>query len=122
MLIWIHRMHVIEEIKQLTASLNEHNHRYYVEDEPSVPDAEYDRLLNRLKALEADNPDLCLATSPTQRVGGVALAKFEQIIHLKPMLSLDNVFSEEEFDAFYKRISDKVNQAPTFAVSQNLMA
>ncbi|NRD74346.1 NAD-dependent DNA ligase LigA [Shewanella sp. VB17] len=113
-------MHVIEEIKQLTASLNEHNHRYYVEDEPSVPDAEYDRLLNRLKALEADNPDLCLATSPTQRVGGVALAKFEQIIHLKPMLSLDNVFSEEEFDAFYKRISDKVNQAPTFCCEPKL--
>ena len=113
-------MHAIEEIKQLTDTLNEHNHRYYVEDSPSVPDAEYDRLINRLKALETEHPELCLATSPTQRVGGVALAKFEQITHLKPMLSLDNVFSEEEFEAFYKRISGKTSEAPHFCCEPKL--
>ena len=113
-------MHVIDVIKQLTVTLNEHNYRYYVEDEPSVPDAEYDRLIHRLKELEADNPELCLASSPTQRVGGIALAKFDQITHLKPMLSLDNVFSEEEFEAFYKRISDKVTDVPTFCCEPKL--
>lgn len=113
-------MHAIEEIKQLTETINEHNHSYYVEDSPSVPDAEYDRLINRLKQLEGDNPHLCLPTSPTQRVGGMALAKFDQITHLKPMLSLDNVFSEEEFEAFYKRISDKTSEAPTFCCEPKL--
>lgn len=113
-------MHAIEEIKQLTDTLNEHNHRYYVEDSPSVPDAEYDRLIHRLKALETQHPELLLATSPTQRVGGVALAKFEQITHLKPMLSLDNVFSEVEFEAFYKRISGKTSEAPSFCCEPKL--
>jgi DNA ligase (NAD+) len=113
-------MHAIEEIKQLTDTLNEHNHRYYVEDSPSVPDAEFDRLIQRLKQLETEHPELLLATSPTQRVGGVALAKFEQITHLKPMLSLDNVFNEEEFEAFYKRISGKTSEAPSFCCEPKL--
>ncbi|RTR37889.1 NAD-dependent DNA ligase LigA [Shewanella canadensis] len=114
-------MHAIqEEIKQLTSVLNEHNYRYYVDDAPSVPDAEYDRLINRLKQLEAENPELCLPDSPTQRVGGAPLAKFNQITHLKPMLSLDNVFSEDEFDAFYKRISDKTSETPTFCCEPKL--
>jgi len=114
-------MHAIqEEINQLTSVLNEHNYRYYVDDAPSVPDAEYDRLINRLKQLEAENPELCLPDSPTQRVGGVALAKFDQITHLKPMLSLDNVFSEDEFNAFYKRISDKTSEPPTFCCEPKL--
>ncbi|ABZ77131.1 DNA ligase, NAD-dependent [Shewanella halifaxensis HAW-EB4] len=95
------------EIAQLTAELNQHNYRYYVDDSPSIPDSEYDRLLNRLKALETEHPQFCLADSPTQRVGGEALAKFEQIQHLKPMLSLDNVFDEQEFTAFNQRITDK---------------
>lgn len=95
------------EIAQLTAELNQHNYRYYVDDNPTIPDAEYDRLLNKLKALEAEHPEFCLADSPTQRVGGEALAKFEQIQHLKPMLSLDNVFDEAEFNAFNQRIVDK---------------
>jgi len=114
-------MHAIqEEIKQLTSVLNEHNYRYYVDDAPSVPDAEYDRLINRLKQLEAEHPELCWPDSPTQRVGGAPLAKFNQITHLKPMLSLDNVFSEDEFDAFYKRISDKTSEIPTFCCEPKL--
>ncbi|WP_299788652.1 NAD-dependent DNA ligase LigA [uncultured Shewanella sp.] len=114
-------MHAIQkEIKHLTSVLNEHNYRYYVDDAPTVPDAEYDRLINRLKQLEAEHPELCLPDSPTQRVGGVALAKFDQITHLKPMLSLDNVFSEDEFGAFYKRISDKTSETPTFCCEPKL--
>ena len=95
------------EILQLTQELNQHNMRYYVDDEPSIPDAEYDRLMQRLKTLETEHPDFALKDSPTQRVGGIPLAKFNQVQHLKPMLSLDNVFNNTEFDAFNKRITDK---------------
>lgn len=109
-----------QEIQQLTSELNQHNYRYYVDDAPSVPDAEYDRLMRRLQELEAQYPELALADSPTQRVGGEALAKFEQVTHLKPMLSLDNVFSEEEFNAFHKRVSDKTTTAPLFCCEPKL--
>lgn len=84
-----------DEIKQLTDELNQHNYRYYVDDAPSIPDAEYDRLMRRLQELEAEHPELALADSPTQRVGGEALSKFNQVTHLKPMLSLDNVLDRK---------------------------
>ena len=109
-----------QEIQQLTNEINQHNYRYYVDDAPSVPDAEYDRLMRRLQALEAQYPELALADSPTKRVGGEALAKFEQVTHLKPMLSLDNVFSEEEFNAFHKRVSDKITVSPQFCCEPKL--
>lgn len=96
------------EMSQLTQTINAHNYRYYVDDAPTVPDAEYDRLVKQLTALEQAHPSLCLSDSPIQRVGGEALAKFDQITHLKPMLSLDNVFDEEEFQAFNKRLTDRV--------------
>ncbi len=103
-------MRVIEnEIDQLTQAINQHNIRYYVDDAPSIPDAEYDRLMRRLIELEQAHPHLSLPDSPSKRVGGVALQKFEQITHLKPMLSLDNAFDAEDFSAFNKRITDKVD-------------
>ncbi|MDX1282104.1 NAD-dependent DNA ligase LigA [Shewanella colwelliana] len=111
---------ILKEIQQLTAEINQHNYRYYVDDEPSIPDAEYDRLMRRLQSLEAEHPHLALADSPTKRVGGEALAKFEQVTHLKPMLSLDNVFDEQEFTAFHKRISDKVGSDLTFCCEPKL--
>ncbi|MBT1445759.1 NAD-dependent DNA ligase LigA [Shewanella sp. JM162201] len=103
-------MQVQQEIQALVAEINRHNIAYYVEDAPSVPDAEYDRLMNRLKALEAAHPELATPDSPTQRVGGAPLDKFEQVTHLKPMLSLDNAFNEEDFIAFDKRLADKVGE------------
>ncbi|QYJ96318.1 NAD-dependent DNA ligase LigA [Shewanella alkalitolerans] len=109
-----------DEIKQLTDELNQHNYRYYVDDAPSIPDAEYDRLMRRLQELEAEHPELAQADSPTQRVGGEALSKFNQVTHLKPMLSLDNVFSEEEFNAFYKRVGDKLPETPAFCCEPKL--
>ncbi|MCG9696336.1 NAD-dependent DNA ligase LigA [Shewanella sp. Isolate11] len=109
-----------DEIKQLTSEINQHNYRYYVDDMPSIPDAEYDRLLRRLQALEAQYPQFAEPDSPTKRVGGEALAKFEQVTHLKPMLSLDNVFSETEFNAFYKRVSDKTVAEPAFCCEPKL--
>ena len=111
---------VAQEIAELTDTLNGHNYRYYVDDAPSIPDAEYDRLLKQLTVLETEHPEYCFPDSPTQRVGGVPLAKFDQITHLKPMLSLDNVFSDEEFEAFYNRINDKTETAPTFCCEPKL--
>ncbi|WP_420853471.1 NAD-dependent DNA ligase LigA [Shewanella polaris] len=102
-------MHAIQtEMDQLTDTINLHNIRYYVDDAPSIPDAEYDRLIKRLTALEHDYPQFKSADSPTQRVGGMALQKFAQITHLKPMLSLDNAFEQADFAAFNKRVTDKV--------------
>ncbi|WP_299005944.1 NAD-dependent DNA ligase LigA [uncultured Shewanella sp.] len=104
----------------LTQEINAHNYRYYVDDNPSIPDAEYDRLIRQLKALEQAHPEYCLADSPTQRVGGEALSKFDQIAHLKPMLSLDNVFNEADFEAFNKRLTDKVAQPLTYCCEPKL--
>ncbi|WP_144209206.1 NAD-dependent DNA ligase LigA [Shewanella donghaensis] len=97
------------EIQQITSELHRHNILYYVDDAPSIPDAEYDRLMQRLIALETAHPEFITVESPTQRVGGAPLAKFNQITHLKPMLSLDNAFEEADFEAFNKRITDKVD-------------
>ncbi|WOT03921.1 NAD-dependent DNA ligase LigA [Shewanella youngdeokensis] len=114
-------MHAIElEIAELTDQLNQHNYHYYVDDNPTIPDAEYDRLLKRLIELETEHPALLKADSPTQRVGGEALAKFEQITHLKPMLSLDNVFDESEFSAFHSRITDRVGTELTYCCEPKL--
>ncbi|WP_434926491.1 NAD-dependent DNA ligase LigA [Shewanella sp. HL-SH2] len=98
------------EIAQLSQVLNQHNINYYVDDAPTIPDAEYDRLMQRLIQLERDFPQFKSSESPSQRVGGLALAKFDQITHLKPMLSLDNAFEQADFEAFNKRITDKVGQ------------
>lgn len=98
------------EILQLTQELNEHNIRYYVDDAPSIPDAEYDRLMKRLIELELAYPQFAFTDSPSKRVGGSPLAKFNQVNHLKPMLSLDNAFSEVDFLAFNKRIADRVGE------------
>ncbi|MGB9088522.1 MAG: NAD-dependent DNA ligase LigA [Pseudomonas farsensis] len=91
-------------IHQLRAELDQHNYRYYVLDEPSVPDAEYDRLFNELKALEAENPHLVTPDSPTQRVGGAALSAFSQVRHEVPMLSLGNAFEEGDLRDFDRRV------------------
>ncbi|MCS4285609.1 DNA ligase (NAD+) [Pseudomonas sp. BIGb0278] len=97
-------------IHQLRAELDQHNYRYYVLDEPSIPDAEYDRLFNELKALEAEHPHLVTPDSPTQRVGGSALAAFSQIRHEVPMLSLGNAFEEADLREFDRRVVDGLDQ------------
>ncbi|MBQ4834545.1 NAD-dependent DNA ligase LigA [Pseudoalteromonas sp. MMG010] len=96
------------QITQLREVLEQHNYNYYVLDTPSIPDAEYDRLLRELSALETANPALLTPDSPTQKVGGAALSKFEQVNHQVPMLSLDNAFSEDEFNAFERRIKERL--------------
>jgi len=98
-----------KEIEELRKQLRYHSHRYYVLDDPHIPDAEYDRMYRRLLELEEQYPELVSHDSPTQRVGSKPLAAFEHIQHQMPMLSLDNVFSEDELKAFDQRIKDRLN-------------
>lgn len=93
-------------ILELRAELDQHNYRYHVLDEPSIPDAEYDRLFHELKALEAENPHLVTPDSPTQRVGSAALSAFTQVRHEVPMLSLGNAFEEADMREFDRRVTE----------------
>jgi DNA ligase (NAD+) len=88
---------------ELRRTLDHHNHRYYVLDDPEVSDGEYDKLLNELRDLEAEHPELRTPDSPTQRVGAEPLDKFDQVRHLQPMLSLANARNEEEMAAWVLR-------------------
>lgn len=97
-----------QRIQQLREDINRHNQNYYQFDAPQIPDADYDVLLRELQRLEADNPTLVTEDSPTQRVGSAPLQVFQQVQHQVPMLSLDNAFSDDEFEAFDKRVRDKV--------------
>ena len=94
------------EIQRLRDEIRQHDHRYYVLDDPLIPDAEYDRLFRRLQQLEQAHPELVEPDSPTQRVGGQPRAGFETVRHDPPMLSLNNVFSETEMEAFCRRVAE----------------
>ena len=93
-----------ERIEELTALLTQANYRYYVLDDPELPDFEYDRLLRELEELEAAHPELAAADSPTKRVGGEALSQFEKVAHPVPLMSLQDVFSMEELNEFLSKI------------------
>ena len=105
-------MSLQQQIDTLRQDLRRYEYEYHVLDNPTIPDAEYDRLFHQLKALEAAHPELIIADSPTQRVGAKPLSGFAQIRHEIPMLSLDNAFSDEEFYAFVKRIEDRLIRLP----------
>ncbi|CDG99247.1 DNA ligase [Xenorhabdus bovienii str. puntauvense] len=102
---------IIEKINKLRATLRHHEYLYHVMDAPEIPDAEYDRLMRELKVLEEQHPELITADSPTQRVGAAPLTAFEQVRHEIPMLSLDNVFDEESYLAFDKRVRDRLKDS-----------
>jgi DNA ligase (NAD+) len=93
---------------ELRRQLAHHDYRYYVLDDPEVPDAEYDRLMRDLRALEAAHPELITPDSPTQRVAGTPSASFGEVVHQVPMLSLDNAFTEEDVAAFDRRIHERL--------------
>jgi len=99
-------MEAKQRIQELTDLLNNANYRYYVLDDPTMPDFEYDRLLRELEILESENPSLALPDSPTQRVGGQALSKFEKVEHPVPLMSLQDVFSPEELRDFLKKVRE----------------
>ncbi|GGK73122.1 NAD-dependent DNA ligase LigA [Amphritea balenae] len=96
-------------LEQLRDQLRHYNHEYYVLDNPTVPDAEYDRIFQQLKQLEQQYPELVSTDSPTQRVGDKPLAAFNQVKHEMPMLSLDNAFDADDMRGFDKRVRDRLN-------------
>src|SRR5271157_4772036 len=92
------------EVGRLREQIDRHNYRYYVLDDPEVTDAEYDRLMRRLEALERDHPELLTPESPTQRVGAAPSERFGVVVHRQPMLSLANAMDAEEMVEFDQRI------------------
>ncbi|MBU3083791.1 NAD-dependent DNA ligase LigA [Acinetobacter seifertii] len=112
---------VIEQMRQLIQLIAKHNHAYYVMDQPTISDSEYDHLFHQLKALEEQNPELIQADSPTTKVGGQALSKFESVTHVVPMLSLGNVFNQEDLFAFARRVEERLpNQKVQYEVELKL--
>ncbi|TWI12643.1 NAD-dependent DNA ligase LigA [Aerolutibacter ruishenii] len=108
-------------IAELRKRLEDANYRYYVLDDPSIADAEYDRLLRELESLEADHPELSSPDSPTQRVGIAPAGAFAEVRHAIPMLSLGNAFSDEEVHDFVSRIEERLDRhAPRFSVEPKL--
>ena len=99
---------VIAQMRQLIQILAQHNHAYYVMDQPTIEDSEYDQLFHQLKALESQYPEYVQADTPTNKVGGKALSKFESVTHAVPMLSLGNVFNQEDLFAFARRIEERL--------------
>lgn len=101
------RKHTLEkELQELRDEIRYHEHLYHVEDAPELTDAEYDALMNRLKKLESEHPELVTADSPSQRVGGKPKEGFAKVAHSRPMLSLDNAYNEDELRAWEQRIRD----------------
>ncbi len=112
-------MEIRQRMDKLVMQLNEANYRYYVLDDPQMHDFEYDRLLRELENLERENPELVRPDSPTKRVGGAALSKFEKVMHPVPLMSLQDVFSMEELDAFLVKIQE-ANPNVTFTVEPKI--
>lgn len=100
---------VTQRVEELRSLIEEHNYHYYVLDDPSIPDAEYDRLFRELQALEAEYPELASDDSPSRRVGSSAETSFEEVVHRIPMLSLDNAFSEDELRDFDRRVRERLD-------------
>jgi DNA ligase (NAD+) len=101
-----------KRVAELRAKLRHHEHLYYVMDAPAISDAEYDALMNELKRLEADHPELVTADSPTQRVGGKPAEGFQKVRHSRPMLSLDNAYTEEELRDWDRRVHELAGTLP----------
>ncbi|HKW97746.1 MAG TPA: NAD-dependent DNA ligase LigA [Bryobacteraceae bacterium] len=101
-----------DEIEELRKTLHRHEYLYYVLDQPEVSDAEYDSLMNRLRDLESQHPELITPDSPTQRVGGKPREGFVKVQHSAPMLSLDNALNEPELRAFDNRVRDLLKSVP----------
>src|SRR5512135_3148722 len=95
-----------KKIEKLRDQIRYHEHRYYVLDDPEISDAEFDRLMQELKRIEGEHPELVTADSPTQRVGGKPREGFVKVAHSRPLLSLDNAYNEEELRAWDRRVHE----------------
>ena len=113
-------MTIQKEIEQLRREIEKHNKLYYVYDAPVISDYDYDMLMNRLKALEAEHPELITPDSPTQRVGGVPLSQFEQVRHQVPLESLTDVFSYDELFSFGERMDSLLPEAHDYVVEPKI--
>src|SRR6202049_5287800 len=103
---------VEQEIDALRDTLRRHEHLYYVLDQPEISDAEYDVMMRKLQTLEAQHPELVTADSPPQRVGGKPREGFVKVPHSRPMLSLDNAYSEAELRAWDERVRNALPTPP----------
>jgi DNA ligase (NAD+) len=103
---------VSTKLTDLRERIRHHEYCYYVLDAPEISDAAFDALMRELKALEAEHPELVTADSPTQRVGGKAEGSFAKVAHSRPMLSIDNVNSEEELREWVRRVEELVAKIP----------
>jgi len=102
---------VQKELERLRSLISDYNYQYYVLDDPSVPDSEYDRLYRELGKLESEHPDLITEDSPTQRVGAKPDSGFEEVVHELPMLSLDNAMDSGEMTNFDRRVNERLGQS-----------
>jgi DNA ligase (NAD+) len=111
-----------ERHAQLVREIDAHTYRYYVLDDPSVTDADFDRLMRALRTLEAEHPELATRNSPTQRVGGEARISISQVKHVARMMSLDNAYSREELAEFQQRVRDGLpdGEVPRYCVEPKL--
>ena len=107
-----------QRAEALRRQLHEANYQYYVLDDPSLPDAEFDRLLRELETLEAEHPELLTPDSPTQRVGAEPSGAFDSVTHLQPMQSLGNCFSDEELGEFDRRVREGLGRTPIHYVAE----
>ena len=107
-------------IAALRDQIRHHEERYYVHDAPDITDAEFDTLMDELKALEREHPELVTRDSPTQRVGGRPVEGFETVEHAAPMLSLDNAYNEAELRAFDERVRKVLGGRPSVTYAAEL--
>jgi DNA ligase (NAD+) len=110
---------VIEEVERLRRAIREHEYRYYVLDRPTISDRQFDQLMDRLKQLESEHPDLVTPDSPTQRVGGETREGFQSVRHPSPMLSLDNTYSYDELRDFDRRVRERAERSKVEYVAES---
>src|SRR5579862_7860230 len=101
-----------KKIDAVREKIRHHEYLYYVFDNPELSDADFDKLMNELKRIEAEHPELVTADSPTQRVGGKPAEGFRKVAHSRPMLSLDNAYSEEELRDWDRRVHELAGNLP----------
>src|SRR5581483_5211799 len=112
---------VKRRIEELRRQIEYHNYRYHVLDDPEIGDADFDQLMRELRRLEEEHPEFQSPDSPTQKVGGAALETFEVVVHPRPMLSLSNVFNEDELRAWHKRASNLLGREEFTLVAEPKM-
>lgn len=111
--------HVVEEVERLRRDIREHEYRYFVLDRPIISDRQFDRLVDRLKHLEAEHSELVIPDSPTQRVGGETREGFRPVRHPSPMLSLDNTYSYDELKDFDRRVKERAERSQVEYVAES---